>query len=97
LTSEEIKKELIDLIQKYPELEIVPMVDYKVCCDDIGDWPGAIYKVKLCEMRKYNDRIYTDISDLQELLENECDTEEEIQNIMGKLSVEKQIIIWIST
>lgn len=37
----ENREELFRLMQKNPELPIVPMVDYEIVADDIGRWLGS--------------------------------------------------------
>lgn len=37
----ENREELFRLMQKNPELPIVPMVDYEIVTDDIGRWLGS--------------------------------------------------------
>lgn len=75
-------KELIQLIQENPELEIVPMVAYEVCgSDDFAYWMGAWGKTEIDEYWCSDERIYFRSEDEDSLVDDVWDREDEYPNI----------------
>ena len=67
-------KELMQLIQENPGLEIVPMVEFEVCgSDDFHWWMGSWGKCKVDEYWSDDERIYFKFEDEGSLVEKEID------------------------
>ena len=65
-------KRLIKLINTYPQLPVIPMVDYEIVADD--DYQrrmGSIGDSKIGDFCIWNDKIYTDKQNLVEDLIDE--------------------------
>lgn len=68
---DKVKKELLELVSKNPELPVVPMTCYEVVIDDHGYWMGSF---ESAEVREYccgeEGMHFRDNDDLDETLED---------------------------
>ena len=88
-TRSEHIKDLIRLITENPEMDVIPLIHYEVVGGDYGYWGGEIERVELGWFCEYNERRYSDMSDLSELMENEG---QDIAAINKVLKTQRQVI-----
>lgn len=86
-TEIEIQKEniqsLLNLIKKYPELRIVPMVDSEIVADDgYSSWLGSFGKAEIDHIWNSGERIYFKSDDKEKLVENEIENIESEAQIL---------------
>ena len=70
---QEDTKELLELIKCNPEIEIVPMVDTDLGCEDYGQVMGCWGKANLDEYWCNDKRIYFKSEDYEEIVEDLID------------------------
>lgn len=71
--NENIEK-LIQLTKDNPEIEIVPMVNYEVCCgDEFRYWLGSWGEPRLDEIYRTEDYIYFKSTNYDHLIDNAMD------------------------
>ncbi len=96
-------KELLKLAQENPNLPIVPLVWYEVCCENCGHWLGNFQECRVDEYLCWNERYYLKsdiedlISDYYELDDTDytmLDIEEHITGIFQD-EWTKAIIVWV--
>lgn len=66
-------KKLIKLINTYPQLPVIPMVDCEIVADDdCKRWMGSIGDAKIGDFCIWNDKVYTDKEKLiQDIIDEE--------------------------
>ena len=96
-------KELLTLIKENPDLEIIPMVDSEIVCDDThSTWEGNWGKARVDEYYVANERIYFKYYEFEDVAQQIYDelTDEERKGLsdeqIGKLADEKaDALPWI--
>ena len=75
--------ELLELIKKNPDLEIIPMVDYEVIGDDFCFWAGNWGNARIDEYYNSNERIYFKYYDFEDVTQQILDklTDEECKDL----------------
>lgn len=79
--------ELLKLIKENPNLEIIPMVDSEIVCDDCHSWwRGSWGTAEIDEYYVSDERIYLKSFDFDEVVEDEYDglTDEECAGLDDK-------------
>ncbi|MFA5557849.1 MAG: hypothetical protein WDA59_00090 [Methanofastidiosum sp.] len=67
-------KHLLKLVEENPELEIMPMVDTEIVCDDSYNWwAGSWGKAEVEECWFSDERIYFKSQDYDELINDKAD------------------------
>lgn len=61
-------KELLRLIKEYPDLPVVPMVDYEVVGDDYGRWLGSWGRSEIAEYYLGRERVHFKDGDIEDVL-----------------------------
>ena len=66
-----MNKELLELLQKYPDAKIYPFTAYEVVAEDWGYWLGKIKKIYYGKFWQYDERIYFSYTSLLDAAEDE--------------------------
>lgn len=94
--NKDITKQLLQLVKDNPDLPIVPLVDYEVCCgDDFAYWLGSFVSCKCGNYALYNERVWLDDEEeeLKEayFYENACE-ERYDKNIYTQDEIEHRLV-----
>lgn len=87
----DVNRQLLDLLQKYPNANIYTFTNCEVVADDYGYWLGNIKKIYYGKYYMYNDNIYFS----KELLIEEAKELYEDNNYLNKIKEFNGIIIKI--
>ncbi len=80
-------KKLLELIEQFPNYEIIPMVNYEICCDDSNNyWIGGWDEAHVDKYYRSDECCYLKDSDEEELLERTIDF---LSNENKELSIEE--------
>jgi len=92
-----MNKELLELLQKYPDAKIYPLTYCEVVGEDWGYWIGKIKQVYYGKIWFYDDKFYLNYNSVIEKIEEYQGYEnEEIETEKNKVEIEEGIIILIN-